>query len=351
MKRQIFPRMYSIPLVSLISLFLFCLALPGQVSAKTYRWKIQSAYPRGDVSMELLKDFAATVEKKSNGQLKISVFGDPEIVPAEQLFESTKKGVLDMLHGLGAMWAGIVPVGEVEFGLPYAYRMPDQKSFRDGAHKIRKFFYESGFVKLVRKEYSKQGLYWLDMHTYGPAFILSTKSIESCNQLKGVKMTLEGSFNDFYNILGAQGSIVSGTETYIALKLGTLDAAQWDVSAITALKWHEVAPYWIRGGSNQQNIGHIMVNMKSWNALDDNLKNILRDAASNYFESLVKVYIGELAKVTDLVEAGKVKESWLDDDCQKKHSEAAVKIWNQIALRDPANAKAIELIKQWTKLK
>lgn len=164
-------------------------------------------------------------------------------------------------------------------------------------------------------------------------------------------MTLEGSFNDFYNLLGARGVIVSGTETYMALKLGTLDAAQWDVSAITALKWHEVAPYWIRGGENLQNVGHILVNEKSWKDLPDDLKKVLQEAAADYFESLVKVYVGELEKVTELVKEGKVIENWLDDECQKKHAEAAKEIWKNIGSRDPANAEAIGLIKGWTGLK
>lgn len=328
-----------------------CAGMADYADAKVHRWKIQSAYPRGDVSMELLKDFAAVVEKKSNGNLKISVFADPELVPAEQLFDATKMGTLNMLHGLGAMWAGIVPVGEVEFGIPYAYRIPGQKSFPDGAQKIRAFFYDSGFVNILRREYEKQGLYWLDMHTYGPAFILSTKSIKSCADLQGVKMTLEGSFNDFYNILGARGSIVSGTETYMALKLGTLDAAQWDVSAVTALRWHEVAPYWIRGGENLQNVGHILVNAKSWNELPAELKKVLQEAAADYFDALVKLYVGELEKVTELVKEGKVIENWLDEDCQKKHAEAAKEIWKTIGSRDPANAEAIALIKEWTGLK
>ena len=61
----------------------FC---PVDASAKVYRMKIQSAYPRGDVSMELLEEFAKSASKRSNGQIKISVFADPELVPAEQLF-------------------------------------------------------------------------------------------------------------------------------------------------------------------------------------------------------------------------------------------------------------------------
>jgi TRAP-type C4-dicarboxylate transport system substrate-binding protein len=311
---------------------------------KIYRLKIQSAYPRGDLSMQALKYFAADAKKKSDGRLLISVYADPELVPAEQLFDATSHGTIDMLQGLGAMWAGVIPVGEVEFGLPYQYRTPG-KSFRESAEEIRKLFYDSGMVELLRKEYAKHGLYWLDMHSYGPNIILSTKPINSCSDFKGMKITVEGAFNQFYDDLGASGAIVSGTETYMALKLGTVDAAQWDVSAITALKWYKVAPYWIKGGENHQSFGHILVNLKKWNALPDDLKKDLHKSAFDYWNKLLDIYDGQLKEANNLVKEGKLKVC--DPDCKKEYLAAAEKIWDSVASKDPACAKAIKIIKKW----
>jgi TRAP-type mannitol/chloroaromatic compound transport system substrate-binding protein len=160
---------------------------------KIYRMKIQSGYPHGDLSMELLKDFAAAAEKRSNGQLKISVFAAPEIVPTDQLFDATKVGTIDMLHCGGTFWGGIVPVGEIEFGVPYGFKITEAKTPKESVETIRKFFFESGFVDLLRKEYSKHGLYWLDMHTYGEVPItVATKCIQTCEDVKGVKIRDEG---------------------------------------------------------------------------------------------------------------------------------------------------------------
>lgn len=320
---------------------------------KVIRWKIQSAYPRGDVSMELLKFFAKRAKERSNGKIRIQVFADPELVPGEQLFEATKKGTLDGLHALGAMWGGILPIGEVEFGLPYAWKVPggDKMTVDQTAAALRKFFYDSGFVKLLREQYATQGLYWLDMHTYGPIFTLATKPIHSCDDLAGKKMRMEGSWNDYYNLLGARGTNLPGMEAYMALKLGTLDGSQWDVSAITALKWHEVAPYWLRGTDPDHCIGHILLNKKSFDALPDDVKAAVTGAAEDYWNELIKVHEGELAKVAALVKEGKVKESWIDKDCQKVHAEKAAILWQQIGQRDQAAAKAIEMIKKWHGMK
>ncbi|MBW2105200.1 MAG: hypothetical protein J7K02_07070, partial [Deltaproteobacteria bacterium] len=127
MKREKLLQLGSVILVVTFAVFLMVVCLTTPANAKVYKWKIQSGYPHGDLSMELLKDFAASVEKRSNGQLKISVFAAPDIVPTEQLFDATKVGTLDMLHCGGTFWGGIVPVGEIEFGIPYGFRIPEAK--------------------------------------------------------------------------------------------------------------------------------------------------------------------------------------------------------------------------------
>ena len=338
--------------VFLTAIFAFTLifgSVTSQAAEKVYRMKIQSAYPRGDLSMELLKDFAAAADKNSKGRIKIQVFAAPEIVPVENLFEATQKGTLTMLHAVAAMWGGILAVGEVEFGLPYAYNLPGEPDVFEAGKQIRSFFMDTGFADLLREEYAKQGLYWLDVHSYGPIFTMSTKKVTTCDDLKGMKIRVEGSWSDYYNALGARGTYISGEETYMGLKLGTIDASQWDVSAVTGLNWHEVAPYRILGGQNDVVVGHILMNMDTWKSLPDDLKKALSDAAEQYFHDLNKIYDGELKKVEALVKAGKVINSPIDDACDEAHEKAALELWEQIGKRDPSAAKAIGIIKDWRK--
>lgn len=328
-------------------------SLPAANAGEVYRMKIQSAYPRGDLSMELLKDFAAAAEKRSNGRLKISVFAAPEIVALEQLFEATKKGTLDMLHAGGTFWGGIVPVGEIEFGIPYGFKIPEAKSYPEAAEIIRKFFFESGFADILRKEYAKHSLYWLDIHTYGLVpFTVATKPIRTCEDLKGVKIRDEGIWTKWHNMVGARGTTsVAPEDSYMGLKLGSLDAAQWDVSCITGLKWHEVAPYWIRGQENDTAVGHILVNMKTWNSLPPDIKEALRGAAEDYWKMTIDAYDKEMHIVRDMVKKGEVTEVWLDQDCIDKHTKAAHTLWDELAAQDAPSAKAIKLIKQWRGIK
>ncbi len=339
-------------LLTFVSVFFLSIAVavvPQAVAKdKVIKWKMQSGYPHGDLSFELLKGFADDVKKMSGGRFEITVFADPEIVPLEQLFESTKMGVLDMLHAAGAFWGGIVPVGEIEFGIPYAFRIESETDFVKKAEKIRQFFFEQGFADLLRKEYEKQGLIWLDIHTYGPVpFVLSTKPIETMADLKGLKIRDEGLYTTWHNMLGARGTYISGSEAYLGLKTGVIDACQWDVSAISGLKLHEVAKYWVVGEENDHAIGHMLINPDAYSRLPDDLKQVLKTAAQNYWHATVAGYQKELEAAEQLVKEGVIIKTVLDEEAIAAHKKAAEAIWEKVAQKDEASKKAIELLKSW----
>ena len=58
-------------------------------------------------------------------------------------------------------------------------------------------------------------------------------------------------------------------------------------------------------------------------------------------------YDRELKIVEDMVKEGTVKVSWLDEEAQKKHAEEAYKLWDELASRDEASARAIQMLKKW----
>lgn len=344
-------RLMRLACLSVVIVFTALLALhPLPAAAETL--KIQSAFPHGDLSMDLLKEFAAAAEKNSNGQLTVKVFADPEIVPMEQLFGATKRGVVQMLQGAGVIWQGIMPASNIEFGLPMAYRIKGVTDFEEQARIVREFFYKDGFAELLRKEYAKHGLYLLDIHTYGPVpFVLATKPYKTCDDLKGKKIRTDGLNHAFHGGVGMQGASISGLETYMALKLGTVDAAEWDVSAVTGLKWHEVAPYWIRGFENDQCLGHILVNLKTWNELSPENKKALEAAGEAYWHATVKGYKQEMEAVQGLIQEGKLTEIWLDQPCQDAYAKVAHELWDQAAKEDETSAELVGILKKWHGIK
>lgn len=349
--------MKKMTLILTITLMVFSFVSHGPwmqnacASEKKFEMRLQSLFPRGDLSTDLLEVFADAAEKYSDGRIAISVFAEPEIVPGDQLFGATRRNVVDMLHGMGGMWAGSVPVGDVEFNLPLAYRIDEADTFEEKAQVVRDFIFESGFADILREEYAKHGLYFLDIHTYGPVpFVLSTEPVHTCDDLRGMVIKADGINRTFHAKVGMHGADVSPTEAYMALRLGTVDAAEWDVSAVTGLNWHEVAPYWIRGMECDHTTGHILINMKKWEQLSDTLKDAMHAAAEDYWHATVEGYKEEIETVRALVEKGEIEEIMLDEACRQQYREAAFEIWDELSKQDPASAEAISLIRKWRQM-
>jgi TRAP-type C4-dicarboxylate transport system substrate-binding protein len=338
----------ALMILVLVSLLISAGCQPA--APQTFKLKMQSQWPRGDISMENLSKFADLVKQKSNGRLIIDVFAEPEIAPMEQVTDATIAGSIDIMHGGGAITGAIAPVGYIEFGIPYSYKIVEANGdCHQAAAIIRDFFLKDGFIDLVRAEYAKHGLYYVDIHCYGwVPFLMSKKPIVNYEDFNGFKLRSEGAFTEWQKLQGAIGTADIGPgDTYMALKTGTLDGAQWDTSAVTGLKWHEVAPYWIKGYESDHSVGHIMFNMKVWNSLPADLKQVVEESAAEYFNICLDAYCAEEQVILDMVERGELKVSELSPECVTKLAEDAFIIWDQLAQEDETCAKAIEMFKEW----
>lgn len=327
--------------------------IPGVISTATaadYNWKIQSVWGRGDLSMETLAYFAERVQKRSNGKMKIEVFAEPEIVPLPEVFPACSRGAIEIAHGGGAIWSMVVPSGDVLFGsVPRLWNLPGL-SVEEGATKQRKFLFESGAVKIIRQEYAKHNLYWLDMHTVGASCQLSTKEIHSLKDIKGLKLAdLGGWMGQWHAALGwVPVEMLPASEVEMALRLGTVDAQEWDLSAITGFGWHKVAPYWISNeGFMTHTVQDMLINMDAWKKLPDDLKKALADAAEDYFRKCNEVYGALDAEVRNMVKSGELIESLMDEEYQQKAEEEAYKLWEKAAAEDPVSSELIKLIKEF----
>ena len=335
-----------IPFVACLIVLILVLVPSAQSASKVYNWKLQHDAPRGDILTPLLEHFAKDVEQRSNGQLKIQVFADPEIVPGFELLQGVMAGTIEMANTSGLFQAGQVPLSAIEFGLPMLYKFPD-KDFVQQANEIRKFFYESGMVDLLRAEYEKFGVYWLDMHSYGPDTLFLTKPVKTIDDMKGLKMAVVPQFVPWIESMGAASAELVGGDLYMGLKLGVVDAGTWDINGVAALKFHEVAPHVLIGYSNDQMIGHFEVNLKAWNSLPDDLKQVLKDATDDWWDYKNKAIAKIVQESRAMAQKGDFELHQFDDESMSKLNELSVHVWDEWAQRSESCRKAVELQKKW----
>lgn len=313
---------------------------------KVYTLTLQANWMRSDPAFRTLDTLVESAAKYSNGRLKIQLFAEGEIVPFDQTLTAVKLGTVDMMDSAGVFWEGIIPVGAIEFGLPMSYRMPWEKTFEDKAQALRDLFFKDGLVDVVRAEYAKEGHHWLDFFPSGSIICLSKKPLRTLNDWKGIKIGADGVNIQFYKAVGASGVVMSPADVYMALKLGTIDARDWDIGAITGLKWYEVAPFWDQGMGTYL-VNNTTINMNKWNSLPKDIQDALTKACKDRFYGAVEIYKEEFEKADALVKKGELTIVHIDDEVEQTFKKEADKIMDEAAKRDEASAKAIEIIKAW----
>jgi TRAP-type mannitol/chloroaromatic compound transport system substrate-binding protein len=357
---RLFSSLVLIVLLGSLAMFVGCTAQPEPTTSPTpspqpsptaevYEWKVQSTWAHGDIGMEALTFMAERAYERSDGRLKIEVFAEPEIVPLPEVLPACSRGTLDMAHGGGAIWSMVVPCGDVLFGsVPRIWNL--ELSAEEGALAQREFIFNTEVVDILREEFAKQNLYWLDMYTGAGACVLSTQEVHTLDDIAGLKIAdLGGYMSQWRSMLGwVPVEMLPASEMEMSLRLGTIDAVAWDSSAITGFGWQSVAPYWISNEGQVTNmIQDTLVNMDSWNELPEDLKEALTGAMEDYFYEVNDRFAEQEAIIQQKVAAGEIIESLMDEEFQHAADEAAYEIWDQAAAESEASAKLIELIKEF----
>lgn len=218
--------------------------------------------------------FADLVNEKSEGLINITVY------PSEQLGDSTTQvnnvliGAQDIYAEGLAFFANYAPSVKIE-NLPYLFTSEEQfKEVMNGdfGKSVEKDLEESGF-KLLSTERS---------FARGPYRVLcSTKPVNSLEDIQGLRMRMSGNAMSMnaYAALGANPIQIAWTETYLALKQGTVEAATSPISLVYNMKFTEVAPYVAMVNEFPQYVGYVMTGEK-FNGLSDDQKQLLIDCAN-----------------------------------------------------------------------
>lgn len=308
---------------------------------KVYRWRAQSSFSRGDFSADLLPSFAKEVAEQSNGRLQISTFYAGDLVPAMDTFKATSQGMIEMGQTCGVFWSDELPILGLMFGLPFG--------FKGTLEEVETLVEKTGLYGLWKDAYASKNCHLLGIHTYGPyPGIASNKPIRNLDDFKGLKIRAILEVADLLKELGAAPGYIPGGEIYMALKLGTFDAATYSVDAVRGFKWHEVMDYWILPYWSDWYFGDIIINQEAWESLPADLQKVLKEAMKSFGEKNKEVYSKEIELVKDQAEKlGYEVITLPDEDVSKMRQIAVEKVWSKFAEKGPECAKAIDAIKAY----
>ncbi len=244
--------------------------------------------------------FADNVRAMSNGRMDIETFSSGALMPYEEYFDAVRGHVVELSESGGSYWTG----------KDKALAAIDQSSIIIGDYpRTFAWFWQGGGLELAREAYAKWGIYYLGSHAYTFAgeCIVSKIPIRTIEDCKGLKIRApDPLMASVWESVGADVMVFPGAEVYTALSTGLIDAADWSSpSANFQMGYAEICPYYSRPGDYYAGgWGDLMIAMDTWNALPEDLKAILEQAARVH-----QIDMWSLASYSDLTSIGKLKEA------------------------------------------
>ncbi len=270
MTRKVDRRYCSIMLLLAVAI-IFAVPVNSLAKEKKFRLSYSIFFPPTHAQCIAGEAWAKEIEKRSNGQIEITVYPGGTLTKAPQVYDGVVNGISDIGMSCFAYTRGRFPLLE-GLDLPVGY--PDGKTATRIATKIAEEFNP----KEVR---DTKVLY---IHAHGPGVLHSKKrAIQHLADLKGMKVRSTGLSAKIVKTLGALPVAMPQGDTYEALQKGTVDGTIGPIEVLKGWKQGEVIQY----STEIPGIGYttsmfVVMNKRKWQALPDNLKKIFTDVSREW---------------------------------------------------------------------
>lgn len=190
---------------------------------------------------QALEKWQQLVDEEGDGSIKIELYPDSQLGSKNELLDGMILGEPYVTLCDGSVYADYgVPEFNVTYA-PYLFDTWDQcwKLTESDWYKEQSDMLEQKGLKLITSN-------WI----YGMRHTLTTKKVESMDDLKGLKIRVPNNKiqTESFNLLGATATGMDLGEVYQALQAGTIDGVENPVSTLYGRKLHEVAKYLLMDG-------------------------------------------------------------------------------------------------------
>ncbi len=304
-------------------------------------WRIQTSWP-GGAGLQIFRDWCATIEEKTGGELAFQPFGANDVVGDFQLYDAVKNGVLEAINPFTIYAQGIIPAAVFLTSYPLGLRNP---------HEFDTFFYGLGGLKIARELFAQQGMHYVGPIQHDANLIHSKVPIRSIDDFAGRKMRLPGGMvSEVFSQIGAETTVLPGSEIFPALERGTIDVADYTGPAVNyALGFSQVTDYIVMGPPGFMSVYQpvdlmdLTVGQAAWDALSDQMKQFVEMETHVYSDMHHAAIQKANQEAWPKFEADGTEVTRLSPEDVELMTEVAIPIWFDYANRDPNAARIFKI--------
>ncbi|MCG6908862.1 MAG: TRAP transporter substrate-binding protein DctP [Deltaproteobacteria bacterium] len=313
---------------------------PAQAAEKVIKWRVQSHWPASSSSYKAsLEVLAERIKERTDGRLILEPYPSGSLVPAKEIFNAVKRGMIQMGTISPAYIRDQVEVAGIAAGLPFAFKNVWECAY---------FHKWLGFEKMIREGAAKHGVFYSTDKVY-PTELVLKKPVRSLDDFKGLKLRSSGVLQVFLTSLGAAASYLPGGEVYPSLASGVIDGAHWGAAqGAYSMKLYDVCKYHLLPGLNIAGTDAFVVNQKAIDKLPEDIQEILYWSLEEEFWKRTNQYIYlEAIVLAKAVREKGVTVLNLPPEEQKKITEIAMDMWEKEGEKGPEAAKALQMLKDY----
>jgi len=317
------------------------LILPASLVAAEFNLKAISSWSAGMGLQVLAEKQYKMIEAYSGGRIKIKSFSAGELVPGMEVWGAVGKGVADLgntcnCYSVGACYASA-------FGCA-------TPGIRE-VEKITWFKHGGGMdllSELMKKTYNVK--IFISQPDTTETFLYSKKQIRNLADLRTLKIRSVGLRGDVFKKMGCSVVSIAGGEIVPSLERGAIDAAEFtSMSVDLPLGIPEAAGYVYisdvaAGASNPL----MIMNMKTWNKLPDDLKAVVERASwDSAYAAYGFLLVDTFHKWKIAEDKYKIKVRMMPKDVSEAVKNGAFEMYDEKAKKDADFARLWSSLKKW----
>lgn len=289
-----------------------------------------------DIQDALLREFAAELESRSDGQMTVEVFNGSALGDNNSLLQQLQAGTL----AASSMPSSFLTPFVEQYGvLELPFLFDDYEHQKEVAASAEmSYFVDAAAEKDLRVAFH---------YPYSPDFkgLVTTFEVGSIDDLQGRTMRslpspeLIGQFESW----GASAVPMGIAELYTALEQGTVEGLENPLSIYEASSLYEVAPYFTRVDHGA--LTNVFVISAPWFDSLSEAEQTVVDEAADAVNARVEETGEELFESASqvLTEDGGVTITELPEEERQRFRDAVTPVWEE-ALSNPVTAEALEAL-------
>jgi TRAP-type C4-dicarboxylate transport system substrate-binding protein len=288
---------------------------------KALTLKAVTAWPQNNTVNWAFWVLQKKVKEKSKGALEIAWGGGPEAIPAFQLVEALRNGVVDLAWTAHTYNVAQVPVVE---GAKLSKLTP-WKEREMGVHD----FYGRVYKTQLNSQYLGRGTPGLTYNLY------TTVPVATLADFKGMPIRVTPAYKAFVEALGAAPVATDPGEVHSALDRKMVKGYGWPSLGISDFGWDEVTKFVIEPAFYQVDV-MAFINLNAWNRLSKDLQDVLgasmQEAEKEAYDHFKKLISEDREKITKKgIQEIKLQKEEADKYLQTAYDAS----WKEVIKKDP----------------